>query len=78
MKYVHLMACLIPALVSFTGNTAGISAGGALAVVDPGYRKTGTEILPVPLVNYEYGNFYLRSLNAGYYLFRDGVLAPVI
>ncbi|MEY8581583.1 MipA/OmpV family protein [Enterobacter roggenkampii] len=72
MKYLYLKTCLLPLLLPLTVNAADLSAGGALAVVDPAYRKTGTEILTVPLVNYEYGNFYLRSLNVGYYLFRDG------
>ncbi|MGA4622189.1 MipA/OmpV family protein [Citrobacter meridianamericanus] len=71
MKYSNLMVCMLPLLLTPTVNAAGLSAGGALAAIDSGYRKTGTEVLPVPLINYEYGDFYIRSLNAGYYLFRD-------
>lgn len=70
MKYSNLMVCTLSLLLTPTVNAAGLSAGGALAAIDSGYRKTGTEVLPVPLINYEYGDFYIRSLNAGYYLFR--------
>lgn len=71
MKYSTLTSYGLLMLTSFAVQASNFSAGGALAVSDPGYRNMRTEGLPVPLINYEYGDFYIHSLNAGYYLFRD-------
>lgn len=43
---------------------------GALVTPDP-YRGHQDRIYPLPLVGYEGENFYVRSLNAGYYLWND-------
>ena len=43
---------------------------GVLVSPDP-YRGDQHRIHPAPLVGYEGENFYIRSLNAGYYLWND-------
>lgn len=45
---------------------------GAAALVTPNpYKGDQDRVYPVPLVGYEGDSFYLRGLNAGYYLWND-------
>lgn len=71
MDYLRLKSGLFFILASSAASASDFSAGGAVVAGDFGYRETRAKILPVPLVNYEYGDFYLHTLNAGYYLSRD-------
>lgn len=71
--YLRVSLCLVFILASSAVSASDFSVGGAVAVGDFGYRKASAKILPVPLVNYEYGDFYLHTLNTGYYLLRDDV-----
>lgn len=71
MRSSRLMSFLILISLSSAAEASDISVGGAVAAGDFGYRKTDVKILPFPLINYEHGDFYLRALNAGYYMFRD-------
>jgi len=43
---------------------------GALVTPDP-YKGHQDRLYPVPIVGYEGEDFYVRSLNAGYYLWND-------
>jgi len=67
------LSVVISALLFSTAAMASeTSLGLGAAFNDFGYRDAGNKTLPVPLINYENGDFYLHSLTAGYYLFRDG------
>lgn len=71
VKNARSLSLFIFFSLSSAAEASGFSVGGAVAAGDFGYKKTDAKILPFPLVNYEYGDFYFHALNAGYYFFRD-------
>ncbi|EAW1288402.1 MipA/OmpV family protein [Salmonella enterica subsp. enterica] len=72
VKYAHPLLLFVLISLSSTVEASEFSVGGAVAAGNFGYKETNAKILPFPLVNYEYGDFYVHALNAGYYVFRDG------
>lgn len=48
-----------------------LTLGAGVGIVDSPYKQYGTDIYPVPVINYEGDNFWFRGLGGGYYLWND-------
>jgi len=63
---------LSPALVSAVAAHADpLSLGASVIYAQSPYRGGQDRYLPVPVINYEGENFWFRSLQGGYYLWKD-------
>ena len=63
---------LSPALVTaFTAHADPLSLGASVIYAQSPYRGGQDRYLPVPVINYEGENFWFRSLQGGYYLWKD-------
>ncbi|WP_423739451.1 MipA/OmpV family protein, partial [Cronobacter sakazakii] len=56
---------------TFAHAEGKLSVGaGAGWVVNP-YKQYDRDVYPLPVINYEGDNFWVRGLGAGYYLWND-------
>lgn len=52
-------------------NAETTSLGLGVGMSDYGYRDTDNLVFPLPVINYEKGNFFIHSLSTGYYLWKN-------
>jgi len=71
LSYLMLGTVLAASTLSIAHAEGPWSVGaGALVTPDP-YKGHQDRVYPYPIVGYEGDSFYVRSLNAGYYLWND-------
>lgn len=56
---------------TYTVQAGNLSLGASALIMSEPYRGYSNHVYPVPVINYENDYFYLRSLTAGYYLWKD-------
>ncbi|QKJ87335.1 MltA-interacting protein MipA [Paramixta manurensis] len=74
MNYFKLSALALVLPGSLTAAYAQdnpLSVGASVLYYQSPYKGGQDRYLPVPIINYEGDNFYFRSLQAGYYLWKD-------
>lgn len=71
MKMRSLFVSLALVMGTTAAHASDTSLGLAAGIGDFGYRDTDPLVLPLPMIDYEYNNFFIHNLNAGYYLWND-------
>ena len=69
---VSALAVLLPCcFAAFSASAAPLTVGASVLYSESPYRSGQDRYYPVPIINYEGESFYFRSLQAGYYLWKD-------
>ena len=69
---LNALAALLPLyLIANTAQAAPLSLGASVIYAESPYRGGQDRYIPVPVINYEGENFWFRSLQGGYYLWKD-------
>lgn len=76
MKKVSLIIVIFILLAVYSARANGENnnpnmIGLGIAVVDLPYKGTDSSIIPVPIIYFEQGNFFLRGLKTGFSLYKD-------
>lgn len=74
MNYFNVSVFSLVAMTSFSPVVAQaepLSLGVAAIYSQSPYKEGSDRYLPIPLINYENDDFYFRSVQAGYYLWKD-------
>jgi len=70
-KFKTLVALLPCYLLATHVNAAPLSIGASVIYAESPYRGGQDRYIPVPVINYEGEDFWFRSLQGGYYLWKD-------
>ena len=70
-KFKTLVALLPCYLLATHANAAPLSIGASVIYADSPYRGGQDRYIPLPVINYEGEDFWFRSLQGGYYLWKD-------
>ncbi|WP_437610634.1 MipA/OmpV family protein [Erwinia sp. V71] len=69
---VSVLAVLLPGCLSaFSASAEPLTLGASVIYSQSPYKSGQDRYYPVPVINYEGESFYFRSLQAGYYLWKD-------
>lgn len=74
MSYVKLSvlsSAVSLCLASSFAHAAPLTLGASLLYSESPYKSGQDRYYPVPVINYDGDSFYLKSLQAGYYLWKD-------
>jgi outer membrane protein len=70
-KFKTLVALLPCYLLATHANAAPLSIGASVIYAESPYRGGQDRYIPLPVINYEGEDFWFRSLQGGYYLWKD-------
>lgn len=72
-KILFAFAALAISITTLAADKFGVGAG--IGITDSIYKGTDTEAFPMPLMDINYGDLYVKGITVGYTVYRDDVFA---
>lgn len=71
VKFALIGALFAVGTTAYADNNSNFSLGAGVIASTDFYKNYDENVLPLPVINFESGRFYFRSLGAGYNLWKD-------